>query len=252
MADEKEVARLLRIAQGHAAVALSKPEIQRVSFLAHCRLNWKRYAAGFTKSAAEQERFAEILDRATRDLMTIAEEDPRSRGSWQFAPESMSHESVGRESVFRESVEGAMDSVLVHEAAYAPPAAAAENTPEDAPGDAPGDSPEDAPENDPADGRSQDPTPALEPPLDPKVADPKVADPRVADPRVADPKAADPDTEEDRPRYGFAALEIAAERRHGLVKGDLPGRAEPLENAGDLQRKVQAVLRAHREAKAKN
>jgi hypothetical protein len=235
MADEKEVARLLGIAQGHATVALSKPEIQRVSFLAHCRLNWKRYAAGFTKSAAEQERFAEILDRVTRDLMTIAEDsadDPRSRGSLQSPPKF----------IWPDSVEGAMDSVLVHEAAYEPPAAVPEAAQEDAASD--------APENAPAGGRGEDQTigassrdgddpqaPGREPPFDPKAGD---------------PKATDSGAEEDRPRYGFAALEIAAERRHGLVKGDMPGKGEPLENAGDLQRKVQAVLRAHRDAKLKD
>jgi hypothetical protein len=32
----------------------------------------------------------------------------------------------------------------------------------------------------------------------------------------------------------------------------MPGKSEPLENAGDLQRKVQAVLRAHREAKMRS
>jgi hypothetical protein len=202
MADEKEVARLMGIARGRAKAALAQPQSRREAFLAQSRLGWKRYAADFTKKIGEQERFADILDRVTRDLMAIVDdspEEPPSRDDQRYTSES---------------VEGAMDSVLVHEAAYAPPAAMPENTAEAADEDTSrddGDRP--APDN---------------------------------------AGATDPEAEEDRPRYGFAAMEIAASRRHALVKGDMPGKSEPLENAGDLQRKVQAVLRAHREAKMRS
>src|SRR3954464_11141602 len=71
MADqvEKEAQRLLGFAREHARAALAKPETQRESYLAFCRLNFKRYAAGISRSPAEAERFASALDRATRDLM---------------------------------------------------------------------------------------------------------------------------------------------------------------------------------------
>jgi hypothetical protein len=201
MADEKEVARLMGIARGRAKAALAQPQSRREAFLAQSRLSWKRYAADFTKKIGEQERFADILDRVTRDLMVVEEdapEDPPLRDDERYAAES---------------VEGAMDSVLVHEAAYVPLAAMPEKTAEAADEDTSRD-----------DG-------------DPPAPD--------------NAGAADPEAEEDRPRYGFAAMEIAASRRQAL-KADMPGRSEPLENAGDLQRKVQAVLRAHREAKMRN
>jgi hypothetical protein len=69
--DEKEIQRLMGIAHGQARLALAKPETQRQSYLASCRLNWKRYAAGFTGSEAERERFAAALDGATRDMMAV-------------------------------------------------------------------------------------------------------------------------------------------------------------------------------------
>jgi len=81
MIDEKEIKRIMEIARGHAAAALAKPETQRDSHLAFCRLNWKRYAAGITRSTAEGERFADALERATRDLMALMQTGAGSTSS---------------------------------------------------------------------------------------------------------------------------------------------------------------------------
>ncbi|HVM82334.1 MAG TPA: hypothetical protein VMW18_00490 [Candidatus Binatia bacterium] len=75
MSEEKEVQRLMGIAKAHAAATLAKPEIQRESHLAFCRLQWKRYAAGISRNPRECERFADALSQATRDLMTAIEEN---------------------------------------------------------------------------------------------------------------------------------------------------------------------------------
>jgi len=75
MADEKEVQRLMGIAKAHAAATLAKPEIQRESHLAFCRLQWKRYAAGISRNPRECERFADALSQATRDLMAATQEN---------------------------------------------------------------------------------------------------------------------------------------------------------------------------------
>jgi hypothetical protein len=66
-----EVQRLMGIVTRHAVLALAKPETQRDSHLAYCRANWKRYAAGVTRNQFEWERFAAALDRATRDTMAL-------------------------------------------------------------------------------------------------------------------------------------------------------------------------------------
>lgn len=98
-------------AREHARAALAKPETQRESYLAFCRLNWKRYAAGISRSAAESERFASALDRATRDLMEVMQhaatgEPTENRSPWYPLRD--------------DAVEGALDSVTVHEAAIEP------------------------------------------------------------------------------------------------------------------------------------
>ena len=109
MSDQKEIQRLLGFAREHARAALAKPETQRESYLAFCRLNWKRYASGISRSNAESERFANALDRATRDLMELmqdaaaAAEPAESRSPWYPLRD--------------DAVEGALDSVTVYEAA---------------------------------------------------------------------------------------------------------------------------------------
>jgi hypothetical protein len=110
MPDQKEVQRLLGFAREHARAALAKPEVQRESYLAFCKLNFKRYAAGITKSAAEAERFAAALDHATRDIMAEMQ-----AGTAEHA------EIVSPWFPLRDdAVEGALDSVTVYEAAIEP------------------------------------------------------------------------------------------------------------------------------------
>jgi hypothetical protein len=111
MPDQKEVQRLLGFAREHARAALAKPQVQRESYLAFCKLNFKRYAAGISRSAAEAERFASALDRATRDMM-VEMQDPEAaqqvelRSPWYPLRD--------------DAVEGALDSVTVYEAAIEP------------------------------------------------------------------------------------------------------------------------------------
>jgi hypothetical protein len=90
---------------------LAKPEVQRESYLAFCKLNFKRYAAGISRSSAEAERFASALDRATRDLM-VAMQDP----AMAERTENLSPWYPLRD----DAVEGALDSVTVYEAALEP------------------------------------------------------------------------------------------------------------------------------------
>jgi len=126
MPDQKEVQRLLGFAREHARAALAKPEVQRESYLAFCKLNFKRYAAGISRSAAEAERFAAALDRATRDMMVEmqhpgAAEQAEHRSPWYPLRD--------------DAVEGAIDSVTVYEAAIEPappPPPPAEQSPQDA------------------------------------------------------------------------------------------------------------------------
>jgi hypothetical protein len=117
MTEEKELLRVMAIVQAHARTALAKETTQRASFLGYCRSNWKRYAAGLSKRPAECERFAAILDRATRDLIALAETDPdviaavtNLHAPWRDTPDA---------------VEGAMDSVITHEAHQEPEIVAA-------------------------------------------------------------------------------------------------------------------------------
>ncbi len=126
MPDQKEVQRLLGFAREHAKAALAKPEVQRESYLAFCKLNFKRYAAGISRSAAEAERFASALDRATRDMM-VQMQDPE-------AAQQAEHRSPWYP-LRDDAVEGALDSVTVYEAAIEPapaPPPPAEQSPQDA------------------------------------------------------------------------------------------------------------------------
>jgi hypothetical protein len=123
MPDQKEVQRLLGFAREHARAALAKPEVQRESYLAFCKLNFKRYATGISRSAAEAERFASALDRATRDIMAEMQ-----------AGKAEQAEIVSPWFPLRDdAVEGALDSVTVYEAAIepAPPPPPEQQTPED-------------------------------------------------------------------------------------------------------------------------
>jgi hypothetical protein len=110
MPDQKEVQRLLGFAREHARAALAKPEVQRESYLAFCKLNFKRYATGISRSPAEAERFASALDRATRDIMAEMQAGTAQR-----------EEIVSPWFPLRDdAVEGALDSVTVYEAAIEP------------------------------------------------------------------------------------------------------------------------------------
>jgi len=114
---------LLGFAREHARAALAKPEVQRESYLAFCKLNFKRYATGITKSAAEAERFAAALDHATRDIMIEMQAGSAERA-----------EIVSPWFPLRDdAVEGALDSVTVYEAALepAPPPPPEELAPQD-------------------------------------------------------------------------------------------------------------------------
>jgi hypothetical protein len=111
MPDQKEVQRLLGFAREHARAALAKPEVQRESYLAFCKLNFKRYAAGISRSDAEAERFAAALDRATRDMMIEMQDPARAERTEHVSPWFPLRD---------DAVEGALDSVTVYEAAIEP------------------------------------------------------------------------------------------------------------------------------------
>jgi hypothetical protein len=111
MPDKREVQRLLGFAREHARAALAKPAVQRESYLAFCKANFKRYATGVSRSAAEAERFASALDSATRDMM-IEMQDP----ALAERVESVSPWYPLRD----DAVEGALDSVTTYEAAIEP------------------------------------------------------------------------------------------------------------------------------------
>jgi hypothetical protein len=193
MADETELKRVLAIARAHARTALGKPRSQRDSYLAYCRSGWKRYAAGVTRRAEECERFAAAIDRATRDLVLLAEVSPddlweEHRPAWE------------------DTVEGAMDSVLTHEAHIEP---------------------EPAPDAEPAVASAPD-------------AAPPAAD--LASPLPETEPAIPSDEqrgaeEEDRAeaRYGFS----------GTTPREILPKVEPPPHAPELQRRVRDVLRAH-------
>jgi hypothetical protein len=111
MSDQKEVQRLLGFAREHARAALAKPEVQRESYLAFCKLNFKRYATGISRSPAEAERFAAALDRATRDIMIEMQETATTERTEKVSPWYPLRD---------DAVEGALDSVTVYEAAIEP------------------------------------------------------------------------------------------------------------------------------------
>jgi len=111
MPDQKEVQRLLGFAREHARAALAKPEVQRDSYLAFCKLNFKRYATGISRSAAEAERFAAALDRATRDIMVQMQQAEAVENTEIVSPWFPLRD---------DAVEGALDSVTVYEAAIEP------------------------------------------------------------------------------------------------------------------------------------
>jgi hypothetical protein len=208
MPDEKEVQRLIGFAREHARTALAKPETQRESYLAFCRLNWKRYAAGITKSTKEAERFAAALDRTTRELMVLMQ-DP----AMAARVESVSPWYPLRD----DAVEGALDSVTVHEAAIEP--------------ELPPPPPEDAP-----------PETAKNALLEAEAlfaqSQPKPVDPLPAPIEHTEAVAA---ADEDRQaaKFGFGGLE----RPQPIQAAPVP-KADP-----ELKRKVQDLLRERLAAK---
>ena len=111
MPDKNEVQRLLGFAREHARAALAKPAVQRESYLAFCKLNFKRYASGISRSAAEAERFATALDLATRDLMEQMQDPAMAERAEIVSPWFPLRD---------DAVEGALDSVTVYEAAIEP------------------------------------------------------------------------------------------------------------------------------------
>jgi len=111
MSDQKEVQRLLGFAREHARAALAKPEVQRESYLAFCKLNFQRYARGITKSDKQAERFAAALDQATRDFMVEMQDPAAAPPDEQRSPWYPLRD---------DAVEGALDSVTVYEAAIEP------------------------------------------------------------------------------------------------------------------------------------
>ena len=111
MRDDKEVQRLLGFAREHARAALEKPAVQRESYLAFCKLNFKRYATGISRSAAEAERFAAALDSATRDIMVEMQEAAAAEPAENLSPWYPLRD---------DAVEGGMESVTVYEAAIEP------------------------------------------------------------------------------------------------------------------------------------
>jgi hypothetical protein len=211
MPEEKEIQRLVGIAREHARTALTKPEIQRESYLGFCRLNWKRYAAGFSKSAAEGERFANALDRATRDLMELMQDPANAERVEALSP---------WHPLSDDAVEGALDSVTVFEAAIEPPPPPPEPEPE-------------APESrKSALALAEEEFHMNQPRLGEPEPLPAAVD--EATPRVAE--VDDPQT----PPYGFRRLEP---RQQPAAAPTPP--ADP-----ELKRKVQDLLRARALAKS--
>jgi hypothetical protein len=206
MVQPKEFKRVMAIARAHARDALTKHDTQRESYFAYCRNNWKRYAASFTRSKAEGERFAATLDRATRDLVALAEAAPNP----EAAAEILRSEQPP---AWEDSIEGAMDSVITYEAHQQ-----AEETPE-------------AHETPIAeDSLSLHQVEAASAPSAPPLLE------TTPPPARSDEHSAE---EEDRlaARFGFRSPADA----------DSSGpTAEPPQHAQELQRKVRAVLLAHR------
>jgi len=205
MVEQKEFKRVMAIVRAHARDAMNKHDTQRESFLAYCRNNWKRYAAGFTRSTGECDRFATTLDLATRDLIALADAAPNKDAVMQIL--------YGEPSpAWEDSIEGAMDSVVMHEA-YLEPEYVSEPIETPKPDDASSARPEAA-------------SVAI------AAAPAEIAEP----PAYAEQRNAE---EEDRlgARYGF--------RNPAEQASSIP-EVEPPEHAQELQRKVRAVLMAHR------
>jgi hypothetical protein len=200
MSQDKEVRRLMGIVREHAKAVLAKPVAQRESHLAFCRENWKRYAKGMTWRTGECERFAAALDRATRDLITQVEETG-GMGAWEDR----------RLQFDNDPVEGAMESVIVYEAAIepaeppAPPSPATEATPKD------------------DTTRSSTVVPPPPPELPPQI---DVAEAQAAE--LADRQAA---------RFGF-----------GISRPKVSAASVEVRIDAELQRKVHAALRSRLQA----
>jgi hypothetical protein len=202
MNDQKELRRVMEIVRANARAALIKHDTQRESFLAYCRNNWKRYAAGTSRRVGMREPFAAALDSATRELLALAEAAPDE----QSAREMLRGDPTPD---WDDTVEGAMDSVITHEA-YQAPALPPDPT------------------------ESADPAPTVEPAL--PVAPPPDPDPGPP-PEPSEHQHAE---EEDRltARYGFRSP--ADEAASAMPRIEAPA------HALELQRKVRAVLMAHR------
>lgn len=208
MVDPRELRRVMEIVRAHARTALTKDSTQRESFLRYCRNNWKRYAAGMSRRTSEGDRFAAVLDSATRDLVALAEAAPDPAA----AAEILRGEPPPN---WEDTIEGAMDSVITYEA-YQEPEYVAE-PPEPA---------------NPATAKPENGD-ALEPKSIPPAASPIEIDPA---PEHAEQRSAE---EEDRlgARYGF---------RNPAEADPATPTVEPPAHAQELQRKVRAVLMAHR------
>ena len=207
MVEQREFQRVMAIARAHARDALNKHDSQRESFLAYCRNNWKRYAAGISRSKRECDRFAAALDSATRELIALAEAAPDANTAAEILRSEQPPD-------WADTIEGAMDSVIMHEAHQAP-----EIVPEAVEAPPAEDVPEIVVANPPAAVVPAAPAVELRPA-----------------PETAEQINAE---EEDRlaARYGF--------RPPGEGEPVTPA-VEPPEHAKELQRKVRAVLLAHR------
>ena len=218
MPDRKEVERLMRIAESHARAALAKPPAQRESHLAFCRLNWKRYAAGQNKSPAACERFADALARATRDLMALLE----ANGGASLAAAASQATSPGSASA-GDAVDAESDAVwAAHDLGYDVAAlrAAAEAKADSV---VAAEAQEETAREIEAIAAEQPATTGTEPPP------------------PAPPETQIAEEEEDRltARYSFGKPPVEA------------AKVVPIRADEDLQRKVQAVMRAHQQAMMK-
>jgi hypothetical protein len=207
MVEQREFKRVMAIVRAHARDAMSKHDTQRESFLAYCRNNWKRYAAGFTKNPGECDRFAATLERATRDLIVLADAAPNKDAVVQIL--------YGEQPpAWADRIEGAMDSVVMYEAHQQP-----ELTPE----------PIAATPAATAAGPSSD------------TASPAPAPLQRAIPAEASEHHSAEAEDRLSARYGF--------RSPAAEESPAPAPELP-EHAKDLQRKVRAVLLAHRTNKS--
>jgi hypothetical protein len=204
MVEQREFQRVMAIVRAHAREALTRHHAQRESFLAYCRNNWKRYAAGVSRRKIEGDRFAAMIDAATRELLALAEAAPNA----EAAAEILRGEQPP---AWGDSIEGAMDSVIMYEAHQEP-----EIVPETT----------EAPVVDARSAMSADEVGAF-------------SSSTSTEQVPAPESAAQINAEEDdrlAARYGF---------RSPADEAKTPAVERP-ENAEELQRKVRAVLLAHR------